>query len=53
MLELKSKHLKGVDDSIIAQLAEEDSDERYRYLLQHGIVHAYEPATKNLYVELP
>lgn len=33
LLELKSKFLKAPDDAMLAQLAEEDADERYRYLL--------------------
>lgn len=53
LLELKSKFLKAADEALLAQLAEEDADERYRYLLNHGIVHAVDVTTKSLYVELP
>ena len=52
-IELKSKYLKKPDEGIIKKLVEEETDERYRYLLKNGIVHAVEPATKRIYVELP
>ena len=52
-IELKSKHLLPASDSTIKQLADEETDERYRYLLKHGNVHAIEQSTKTIYVELP
>ena len=50
---MKSKHLKVPDAVIINKLAEEETDERYRYLLQHGIVHALDSNDQSSYVELP
>ena len=52
-IDLKSKHLGPASESLISQLSEEETDERYRYLLKHGNVHAIEHATKTIYVELP
>ena len=53
VLELKSKFLKAVDDKMIATLLEDETDERYRYLLNHGNVHAVDSTNQSLYVELP
>ena len=52
-IELKSKYVKKPDEGLIKKLIEDETDERYRYLLKNGNVHAVEPATKRIYVELP
>lgn len=49
----KNKHLQLPEQAELQRLLEEEKDERYRYLLKHGIVHAIEIETKTIYVELP
>lgn len=53
MFELRSKFLQAVDDKLKAKLLEEETDERYQYLLNHGNVHAVDTTNQSLYVELP
>lgn len=41
------------DAETVKKMMEAESDERYRYLLKHGHVHAIETESKSIYVELP
>ena len=44
--------LQKPDQLLIAKILREETDERYRYLIRHGIVHFVETETLTLYVEL-
>lgn len=41
------------DTYIVKWLLSEETDERYKYLLKHGVIHYIESQTQSLYVELP
>jgi hypothetical protein len=41
------------DPMIVKKLLVEEGDERFKYLLKHGIIHFIESGTMSLYVELP
>ena len=41
------------DTFIVKRLLNEETDERYKYLLKHGLIHYIESQTQSLYVELP
>ena len=49
---LAGKLLKP-DPQIVKRLLSEEKDERFKYLLKHGIIHFIESGNFNLYVELP
>jgi len=37
---------------MLQKLISDEKDERYRYLLRHGIVHSVEMQTNTIYVEM-
>jgi hypothetical protein len=40
------------DPSLVRKLLQEEKDERYRYLVKHGLLHFVEKETMTLLVEL-
>jgi len=48
----KTPKLLKADPKLMHKLLREEKDERYRYLIRHGIVHYIEQDTFTLYVEL-